>query len=293
VSTLIIGCGYLGERLAAILGRGGEQVFGTVRSEARALKIAAQGILPVIADVLDRASLRGLPTAERVFYCVGFDRSAGSSMRSVYVDGLLNVLDNLPLEMNRFVYASSTGVFGQTDGEWVDEKTPPEPRTESGTICLEAEEQMAAFAQTRNRANSVVVLRFAGLYGPDRVVRRQLVEKGDPIPGDPSKLLNLVHIDDAAGAAAAALRAAAPDPIYLVSDDRPVTRREYYSLIAKLLDAPSPRFVPPGSGNPDVGRDATSKRVANQRMKAGLGVELIYPDISNGLPAALGAGSKP
>ena len=77
MTTLIIGCGYLGERVGVRLRRGGEQVFGTVRSDARAAEIAAQGIEPVIADVLDRASLRGLPAAERVFYCVGFDRSAG------------------------------------------------------------------------------------------------------------------------------------------------------------------------------------------------------------------------
>ena len=101
-----------------------------------------------------------------------------------------------------------------------------------------------SWAEKSDRTTSVVVLRFAGLYGPGRVVRRKLVELGDPIPGDPDKLLNLIHIDDAASAAVAALSIPAPDPIYLVSDDRPVTRREYYSLIAKLLDAPPPRFVP-------------------------------------------------
>ena len=96
---------------------------------------------------------------------------------------------------------------------------------------------------------SLVILRFSGLYGPDRVIRRVLLERGEPIPGDPAGYLNLVHIDDAAQAAVAALEAARPDPLYLVSDDRPVERREYYALAARLLDAPPPRYRAIGRGS--------------------------------------------
>lgn len=288
MSTLCFGCGYLGERTGVLLGRDGERVFGTVRSAARAAEIAARGIEPVIADVLNRDSLRNLPTATRVFYSVGFDRSAGASMRSVYVDGLLNVLEGLSSTLSRFVYASSTGVYGQTEGEWVDPETRPDPRTESGKICLEAEERLSEWARKRDGRTSVVVLRFAGLYGPGRVVRSSLIARGVPIPGDPSKLLNLIHIDDAARAAVAALAIPKPDAMYLVSDDRPVTRLEYYSMVASLLGAPEPRFVVPEAGSLDMGRDATSKRIANHRTKTGLGLELAYPDITTGLPAALG-----
>jgi nucleoside-diphosphate-sugar epimerase len=289
VTTLIIGCGYLGQRVGAILSRGGEHVLGTVRSEARAAQIASLGIGPVVADVLSPHSLRGMPAAERVFYSVGFDRAAGASMRAVYVDGLMNVLDQLPRGVSRFVYASSTGVYGECEGEWVDEETPPAPRHESGKICLEAEERLVDWAKRRESPEPVVRLRFAGLYGPARVVRRTLIEQGEPIPGDPDKILNLIHIDDAAQAVVAALAAASPDPLYLVSDDRPVTRREYYSLVAKLLGSPAPQFAPSEAGGSNEARDATSKRVANQRMKARLGLELIYPDITTGLPAALSA----
>jgi nucleoside-diphosphate-sugar epimerase len=287
VTTLIIGCGYLGERLGTRLGRAGEPVYGTVRSQARAAGIAAQGVQPLIADVLDPASLRGLPTADRLFYCVGFDRSVGASMRAVYVDGLVNLLESLPTAVTRLVYASSTGVYGQTDGEWIDEETPPHPRTESGKVCLEAEERLRAWTEARQGAIDSVILRFAGLYGPGRVVRRALVERGEPIPGDPSKLFNLIQIEDAARVAVAALSARAPDPLYLVSDDRPVTRLEYYSLLATLLNAPAPTFAPPQPGGPEESRDSTSKRVANHRIKTLLGAALTYPDITTGLPAAI------
>jgi nucleoside-diphosphate-sugar epimerase len=287
VTTLIIGCGYLGGRLGALLHRAGEPVCGTVRSQTRAAEVAAQGIEPLIVDVLDPPSLRNLPAADRVFYCVGFDRSAGPSMRAVYVDGLLNVLDHLPQRVTRLVYASSTGVYGQTEGEWVDEHTPPSPRTESGRICLDAEERLRDWIDKQAGPTTAVTLRFAGLYGPGRVVRRALIERGEPIPGDPSKVFNLIHVEDAATAALRALSAGSADPVYLVSDDRPVTRLEYYSLLATLLNAQAPVFAPPRAGSLDDGRDATSKRVVNHRMKAGLGVTLIYPDITTGLPASL------
>ena len=129
VTTLIIGCGYLGQRLGARLVRDGGRVYGTVRSPGRAEEIAGIGIEPVIADVLRPETLRRLPAAERVFYAVGFDRSAGAAMREVYVDGLQNVLDRLPISVRRFVYASSTGVYGQSGGEWVDEESPTAPST--------------------------------------------------------------------------------------------------------------------------------------------------------------------
>ncbi len=232
-------------------------------------------------------SLRELPAIERVFYCIGFDRSSGATMRSVYVDGLLRVLDALPGSVTKLVYASSTGVYGQADGEWVDESSPTFPQHESGKVCLEAEEQVLAWAKARDDFGSATVLRFAGLYGPGRVVRRPAIERGEPIEGDPLKFLNLIHIDDAAQATSAALAATPADSIYLIGDDRPVTRLEYYSELAMLLGAPEPRFDPPRPGSLESARDATSKRVINRRMKSGLGVALIYPDITNGLPAAL------
>lgn len=286
MTTLIIGCGYLGERLGIRLVQDGGRIFGTVRSPERAEAIARSGIVPVIADVLRPETLAALPAADRVFYAVGFDRSAGAAMREVYVDGLQNVLDRLPGSVDRFVYAGSTGVYGQSGGEWVDEDSPAAPEHESGRVVLEAEGRIRAWAGARGV--SAVILRFAGLYGPGRIVRRALLERAEPIPGDPDRFLNLVHIDDAAAAAAAVLDCENPAPVYLVADDRPVTRREYYATAARVIGAPEPRFEPPRPGSVESTRDATNKRVDNRRLKADLGVVLRYPDITTGLVAALG-----
>jgi nucleoside-diphosphate-sugar epimerase len=292
VTTLIIGCGYLGQRVGTLISQSGERVYGTVRSRSRAAVLAALGIEPVIADVLEPESLRDLPVTERIFYCVGFDRSGGAALRTVYVDGLQNVLEQLSPAVSRLVYASSTGVYGQSDGEWVDEESPTCPNHESGKVCLEAEERVRVWARTRAGSAPAVVLRFAGLYGPDRVVRRALLERGEAMPGDPEKFLNLIHIDDAAREAVAALRAARVDPLYLIVDDRPVTRRDYYSCVATFLGVSLPRFSPSEPGSPQAARDATNKRVGNHRMKRGLGAALIYPDITTGLPAALSASRR-
>jgi nucleoside-diphosphate-sugar epimerase len=286
VSTLIVGCGYLGARIGTALVRRGEQVFGTVRSTNRATEIACLGIEPVIADVLGPETLKSLPAAERVLCCVGFDRTGGADMRTVYVEGLRNLLERLPASVWRLVYASSTSVYGQSAGEWVDEDAPAEPIQESGRVCREAEQVASHWA--REAGASQVVLRFSGLYGPNRVIRRALLERGEPIPGDPAGYLNLVHIDDAAHAAVAALDAARPDPLYLVSDDRPLERREYYALAARLLDAPPPRYEPLAVGRAGVVQATANRRIANRHMRTGLGVNLLYSDIRAGLPAALG-----
>ena len=114
----------------------------------------------------------------------------------------------------------------------------------------------------RPEPTPAIILRFAGLYGPDRIVRRSILERGEPIPGDPRKFLNLIHIDDAARRPRAALAAGRAEPLYLVSDDRPVTRLEYYTRMATLLGTPAPRFETPAArAVPTRRADATNKRV--------------------------------
>jgi nucleoside-diphosphate-sugar epimerase len=293
MTTLIFGCGYLGRRVGALLCANGEHVVGTARSPRRAAEITALGIEPVIADVLDVSSLHRLPAAHRVVYCVGFDRSAGLSLHTVYVKGLENVLASLRGPVSRLVYASSTGVYGQTGGVWVDEESPAAPRHESGRVCLEAETRIRTFEARRALGGAGIVLRFAGLYGPERVVRRSSVERGEAIPGNPDRFLNLIHIDDAARAVEAALQTSRTDQLYAIADDQPVTRHDYYSAVASLLGAAQPRFEPPGAGSAGEDRDLSSKRVLNDRMKRRLGVVLQFPDITSGLPQALGLIGKP
>lgn len=281
MTNLIIGCGYVGQAAARLLLGRGERVLGTTRSAERAESLAALGVEPIVADMLDIGSLERLPAADRVLHCVGFDRGPGRSMRDVQVEGLANVLKALEGRCGRSVLTSSTGVYGQTDGRWVDEDSRTEPFEESGRVCLEAEAAVFGAAGL-----SVSVVRFSGLYGPGRIIRRSALLAGEPIEGDPDRWLNLIHRDDAARAAVAVLDRGRAGRVYLASDDRPVTRREYYELAARCLEAPGPRFVGPGQGG-HPGATGANKRVSNRRLREELGVELAYPDVGAGLPAVL------
>jgi nucleoside-diphosphate-sugar epimerase len=179
------------------------------------------------------------------------------------------------------VFASSTSVYGQTNGRWVDEDSPTEPADESGRVALEAERTARALDP------GVTIVRYAGLYGPGRIIGRTGLERGEPIPGDPERYLNLIHVEDAAALAVAALDRGRAGRVYCASDDRPLPRRAYYSLVAKALSALAPRFT----DGPSVGRDKPSddanKRVLNHRIKAELGVSLAYPDVATGITASL------
>jgi nucleoside-diphosphate-sugar epimerase len=277
---LIIGCGYLGRRVAELWLAQRHRVFTTTRSNGHAEDLRRLGAEPIRCDVLDPATLRALPAAGTVVYCVGFDRAAGASRREVYVTGLGNVLDALPAP-GRFVYISSTGVYGQSDGEAVGEDAPTEPPEESGRVVLEAERLL------RGRHPGAVVLRFSGIYGPGRLLRGQAVRDGEPVVGAPERWLNLIHVADGAAAVVAAAERARPGAVYNVSDDRPVRRRDFYRLLARLLGGPEPRFVPPPPGAPLPAHERANRRILNRRLRADLGVALRYPSYEEGLPASL------
>jgi nucleoside-diphosphate-sugar epimerase len=280
---LIIGCGYLGMRVAKLWLARGDEVCAVTRSSRRAELFSAQGVRPILADVTDLDSLAELPPAETVLFAVGYDREPGPSIHDVYVNGLRNALDSLSGDPRRFIYVSSTGVYGQTGGEYVDEESPCEPTREGGRACLAAEQLLTEHAIGVRR----VVLRLAGLYGPGRVPRIEKIRQGEPVPAPSVGYLNLIHVDDAARVVLAAEESAIPPKVYCVSDGCPTMRRDYYAEVARLLDAPSPQFVEPSPAMPVARRAASSKRVGNQKMNRDLSVALKYPTYREGLAAIL------
>jgi nucleoside-diphosphate-sugar epimerase len=269
-SNVILGCGYLGRVVARHWLAAGNQV--TALTRLRGDDLRALGIEPVVGDVTEPASLR-LPAADTVLYAIGLDRPAGKSMREVYVGGLTNVLSALPAP-RRFVYVSSTSVYGQTGGEWVDEDSPTGPAEENGRIVLECERLL------RGRLPDAIILRFAGIYGPGRLIKRAALERGEPLATDPDKTINLIHVEDGARAVVAAAERGPAGATYNVADGHPVTRREFYGELARLLGAPSPRFGPKAA-------DRTDRRIGNRRLRGELGLDLLYPDYRAGLRQAV------
>lgn len=272
--ALIVGCGYLGARVGAAWLATGRPVCALTRSRGDALR--AQGFEPITGDVLDPASLTGLPAASTILYAVGLDRSAGRSMRDVYVQGLRNVLAALPAG-GRFLYVSSTSVYGQTEGELVDGDSATEPREENGHIVLEAERTL------RESRPDATILRFAGIYGPNRGIRKQSLLKGEPYIGDADKWLNLIHVDDGVRAVLAAERTdASAGRTFAIADDTPVSRREFYAEFARLLGGPAARFEPAPQPSPEANR-----RISNAAAKVALGFAPAFPSYREGLRASL------
>ncbi len=276
--VLIVGCGYLGRRLAERWRAQGRRVLATTRNPARADEFRAADIEPIVCDVTEPAGLAALPAVETVAHCVGLDRSSGRSMREVYVDGLRNLLDRLPAP-HRLLYVSSTSVYGQGGGEEVDESAPTEPVEESGRTVLEAEGVL------RTACPRAVVLRFAGIYGPGRLLRERAVRAGEPLVANEERWLNLIHVDDGASAVLAAEQRGLPGAVYNVSDGRPVRRRDFYARLAQLLGAPPPRFVTPEPGA-EPPHELADRRVVSRRLREELGVVLQFAGYEEGLRAS-------
>jgi nucleoside-diphosphate-sugar epimerase len=286
---LIFGCGYLGLRVARLWSTAGHTVHPVTRDSKRAAELTRQGYSPLVADVLRPATLAHLPAAETVLYAVGYDRGSGASIHEVYVNGLQNVLDALPAETGKLIYISSTGVYGQSQGEWVDEQSATEPTRDGGRACLAAERLLAA----HRLGPKSIVLRMAGIYGPGRIPTAETIRRGEPVAAPEQGFLNLIHVDDAAQIVLAAEARAAGGSLYTVSDGQPVQRRDYYAEIARLLGAPAPRFAAVPENAPVRSRSESNKRVSTAKLHADLRVKLEYPSYREGLAAIVAAEASP
>jgi nucleoside-diphosphate-sugar epimerase len=234
--------------------------------------------------------LGSLPVADSIVYAVGYDRAGSHSIEEVYAGGMQNVLAALAAmsaQPRSFIYVSTTGVYPDAAGDWIDESTPPGPTREGGRASLAAEQALCASTP----ASRAVVLRMAGLYGPGRVPYVDKLRAGEPIPAAGDGWLNLIHVDDAAAAVVAAdglFACESSGPLKLnVTDGHPVRRAEYFDEIARLIGAPPPRLMPPDPSSHRAARSVTNRRIANTALLQNLNLNLAYPSFREGLKAAL------
>lgn len=286
MAKLIVGCGYLGERVLQLWRSQGEQVYAVTRSTERAAQWSSEGIRSLVFDVAQPIEVPAPADLETVLFAVGFDPHAGRSIRELYVDGLARVLAWLPPAVQRFIYISSTGVYGSFQGDWVDEDSPCEPQREGGKACLAAEQLLWGSPL----ADRSVVLRLAGIYGPGRIPRASDLLAGKPLDADPTGYLNLIHVADAARIVLLAdEKREMTARTLLVSDGHPVLRGEYYAELARLLGAPPPQFESAASPAPVAKRGAADKRISNARLMRELAPTFQFPDFRSGLADAVQA----
>jgi nucleoside-diphosphate-sugar epimerase len=279
---LIAGCGYVGTALAEGLVDEGHEVFALRRTPAR-----ASAIHWIRADLTEIDTLRDLPPRlDHVCYLASAGGTDDRAYRSAYVDGvryLLAALDGRTIR--RFLYASSTGVYAQTDGERVDEESPAEPRHFSGLRLLEGERLV------RRARVSTTIVRFSGIYGPGRTRLVDGVRRGEAvIPAGAAVYANRIHRDDCAGVLRHLSFLDTSAPLYLASDHDPADTATVLRWLAERLSAPPPRVGERRGPAERYGR-ASNKRVDNARLLAS-GYRFRYPTFREGygsLIAAAGA----
>ncbi len=272
--VLVAGCGYLGIALGERLAASGCEVFG-LRRRVEGLPAA---IRPIAADLGDPATLRALPTdLSLVFYTAGAERGDEPAYRRAYVEGARNLLDALGAQrgIRRLLFASSTAVYAQAAGEWVDEASETAPREFRGRVLLEGEALVLAgpFPAT--------VLRLGGIYGPSRSRLLDEVRAGRArfVPG---RFANRIHRDDAAGAFEHLAHLAAAEAVVLGVDCDPAEERVVQAWLAERLGAPPPRAAEAAP----AGRRVGSKRCRNTRLLA-TGYRFRQPTFREGYAALL------
>lgn len=289
--ALILGCGYVGARLARRLSSGGVEVTGTTRDASRFPEIEAAGARPALFDATEPAVLRALLRETRpdvVFDSIrpqpiGPDRYTVVPTRQV-VDALV---EHGP---DAVVYVSSTSVYGRREGEWTDEATPVRPASPAGEARAAAER--VYLEAWEERGLPARICRVPGVYGPGRTLRGRLETGAYRRLDDEEQWVSRIHVDDLAAALEAAWLRGRPGAVYLLCDDEPVTSADYAELTARHLDVP----LPPAVSREDIRQELTdsaferrvaARRCSNRRMREELGVELRYPTVREGVPAAL------
>lgn len=242
-SILIAGCGYLGLRAAKYWLSQGHLVSAITRSSKRAGEFRALGITPIVVDLAESNGDLELPDADAILWAVGFDRSAGHSREEIWIDGLTRFVDGLAKAPDRFIYVSSTSVYGDQVGSEIDETSEPDPSTEGGRCCLLAEQLLRDLVSRQHPSAEVGVARMAGIYGPNRLLRRvEDLKAGKPLPGSSDQWLNLIHVDDGVRAVDWLFGLSDLPATLNVVNSGTMTRADYYSLLADLAGAPDPVF---------------------------------------------------
>jgi nucleoside-diphosphate-sugar epimerase len=286
----VLGCGYVGLELSRQLGDD-HDVVGVRRSEEGVGRIEATGARAVRADVTDADALEAVPDVDAVVFAASSGGRGAEAAREVYVEGLRTALDHFCARADapdRFVYTSSTGVYGDHGGDWVDEDTPIEPTTAKTEVLAEAE-RIALERPAGGCAGTVA--RFAGLYGPDRYRLDRYVE-GPVTEG----YLNMVHRDDAAGAVRYLLETGrGRDDVVLVVDDEPAPKWEFADWLADECGVPEPpkrtkaeRLADEALSAAARRRIETSKRCSNDRLRE-WGYDFAFPTYREGYRAAVEA----
>ncbi len=268
-SVVIAGCGYVGTRLGEILTKEGHQVSGIRRSE----NSLPPSFRLIQADLTDPSSLKTIDLSfDLAVYCAAADARTELAYDHAYVVGLQNfltALKEISPNIRRVVFASSTGVYGQDDGGWVDEESDTKPESFTGKKVLEGESVLL------DSGLPGIVVRFGGIYGPGRTRLIAAVREGRVALTESPAFTNRIHREDCARSVSHLLKIKNPRTIYNGVDSLACDRNEVHAWLAvqlgvQLEKEPVPSVRPP-----------SGKRCRNERLIAS-GFKFVYPSFREG-----------
>lgn len=272
MKVLIAGCGYVGCALGSILSAEGHEVFG-LRRNPDALPT---GIESVSVNLYEPVPPEALPESpDFVIYAVSPGGPGDEAYRRAYVDGPRNLLEAISArgdQPQRFIFISSTRVYAQSNGEWVDETSSTQPDGYAGRRLLEGE------CAVLDGPFPATVLRLSGIYGPGR---ESFIDRALEAPpeGAPPSYTNRIHRDDCAGSLRHLMFLPNPEPLYVGVDHEPADRRTVADWLSERRDLPLKEKYPETSRR-------SNKRCSNARLVAS-GYEFLYPTFREGFQALL------
>jgi nucleoside-diphosphate-sugar epimerase len=283
---LIIGCGDVALRAATGL-RDRYRIYALTHSRERMPMLRAHGVVPLAGDLDDPASLHGLSgIAHGILHCAPPPRRGLRDTRTAHLIAALAKGKSLPQQL---VYISTSGVYGDCDGELVDETHLLRPSTERAQRRVDAERQLRDWGK-RSRV-CVSILRAPGIYSSERLPLARLRAGTPALNAVEDPYTNHIHADDLARMAVAALRFGHPGRMYNASDDSVLKMGEYFDLVADRFGLPRPPRVPRTGAGRQIAPNLLSfmdesRRLSNRRIKRELRLKLRYPTVHDGLAAA-------
>jgi nucleoside-diphosphate-sugar epimerase len=285
-SLLIIGCGDVGMRVVGLLGVRFRLLALTTNS-ARVPELRAAGVRPLVGNLDDPASLVRLAgIAGRVLHLAPPQASGRTDLRS---RALLRTLTRSS-KPQRLVYGSTTGVYGNHDGAWLDETALLKPQTERALRRVSAEAQVLRFGV--RSAVKTCVLRIPGIYDTAARSPRERLQKGTPaLAAADDVFTNHIHADDLAKQCVAALFRALPQRVMNVVDDTEQRMGDYFDLAASALNLPKPPRISRADAEATLSPMqmsfmSESRRLRNTRMKRELRTPLLFPSVASAFKAA-------
>lgn len=274
--TLIAGCGDVGIRLANRLISSGHEVWGIRRN----IEALPEAIHAIAADMGQDSSFPDLPVGlDHVVYCAAAGERSEKRYRQTYVDGLKNLLQRLDQQSTkqvRIIFVSSTAVYAQHQGEWVDENSETKPTGFSGQILLEAEQLLASSGYPYS------VVRLGGIYGLGRAHFINQVKNGDLLLNEQyPHYTNRIHSEDCAGVLQHIMQLTSPDCCYVAVDNAAVSRAEVADWLATELKVSKPQRDLSGERP-----KSQNKRCNNTRLIES-GYRFQYPTYKEGYHAVI------